>query len=67
MPRNVPQVTITRVAAQGLAIAPQYNVKFRGYEQTDANLTKYRNRTFRSLQAAREYANSIMLDAMGIF
>jgi hypothetical protein len=60
----VPQVTISRVPD---SIPSQYIVQFRGYTQTDRNLTLYRTRYFATLKAARQYANSRILDAMGIF
>lgn len=56
------EVTITKVPN-----TKQYVVKFRGYAETDRNLTLYRTRYFDSLMAARRFANSRILDAMGIF
>lgn len=57
---STPQVTIRRVNGR-------YVVQFRGYAPTDRNLTLYRTQYFASLKAAREHANSRILDAMGIF
>jgi hypothetical protein len=61
---TVPQVTISRVPD---SIPSQYVVQFKGYKPTDHNLTLYRTRYFATLKAARQYANSRILDAMGIF
>lgn len=61
---NTPEVTISKVPHSAPAV---YLVRFRGYKPTDANLTHYRDMQFRSLKAAREYANRRILDAMGIF
>ena len=61
---TAPQVTIHRVRN---SVPSQYVVQFKGYKPTDANMTHYRTRYFPTLQKAREYANSRILDAMGIF
>lgn len=58
------EVTITRVPH---SVPARYLVRFRGYDHTDANLTRYRDMVFSTLKAAREYANRRVLDAMGIF
>jgi hypothetical protein len=58
------EVTISKVRNSTPA---QYLVRFRGYKPTDANLTHYRDQCFHSLQAARQFANRRILDAMGIF
>lgn len=58
------EVTISKVRN---STPVQYLVRFRGYKPTDANLTLYRDQCFHSLQAARQYANRRVLDAMGIF
>lgn len=56
------EVTIAKTRETG-----QYLVKFRGYAPTDRNLTLYRDMHFPTLKAAREYANRLYLDALGIF
>lgn len=57
---TVPSVNIRRVNGR-------YVVQFRGYKPTDANLTLYRTQYFSTLKAAREHANKLVLNAMGIF